>query len=52
MDYSREIDDALSKDPLPIDPRYYGKYADVTGRMGAKWLEEKVMEYEADHAHD
>ena len=49
MDYSREIDEALAKDPTPIDPRYYRRYADVVDRMGAEWFERCVMDYEADH---
>lgn len=49
MNYDREIDDALRDDPPPIDSRYYGYYSDEVRRMGARWVEERVEEWEDDH---
>lgn len=49
IDHEREREDAIFKDPPPIDPRYYGQYSDMIDRMDSGWFERVVKDWESDH---
>ncbi len=49
IDHEREKSEALIEDQPKIDPKLYGRYTDVIGRMGVEWFDRQVEDWEGDH---